>query len=584
MQMRGMEIIMKKTVKSFKKVVLGLLVLCQILTCLAACKSNGADDDSVESEEIIFELTKENLASYVIVVPENNAEGTAAANSIRGIIEKITGAKPEIKSDSLAESEFEILVGVANRKESKDFHENIKNDDYGYAMVGKKILILGHNSNALNQAVVQINVDVFTKAKTVDVLLKSGDKNIITGSYDYENLAINGVDISKYSIVYPKNYRNNEFDVAICLQKWIIGKTGNVLRVVDDSAEVSEYRINVGETECLPKEMVVEKIALNIGDDECYIGVDDNNLWLWGGNRSTIYTSFTKITNMITISNESLSLDIASSEAYVINSLNLSVMNYNVYYDLNESKRNPDDVVVSIQQRNPDVFGLNEAGLAWINKIDNAVNATYDYVSGKPADSAADASYNCIFYKKDKFDVVEWGTKWLSDTPNTQSKYTDAKHYKIFTYVIFRDKATDVEFMYLNTHLDGSNESDAHAALKNVRKNQAEVLKSFIANYGCLPVIVGGDFNEGVSSGVIAGMSNNTRLRYCANIAKKNILVNSTDVNSSYTAISDGVVFDYLFVTSDSISVQLYEQWDNKINGKYPADHLPVCAEISILF
>src|SRR5690606_2617790 len=107
-----------------------------------------------------------------------------------------------------------------------------------------------------------------------------------------------------------------------------------------------------------------------------------------------------------------------------------------------------------------------------------------------------DASYNPIYYKTDKFDLIEWGTKWLSDTPDKMSRYPTAKHYKVLTYVILKDKATGARFMYINIHLDGSNDAAAHSALKEVRKWQVEVFKNFIAKYNFLPIIAGGDFNE----------------------------------------------------------------------------------------
>ena len=137
--------------------------------------------------------------------------------------------------------------------------------------------------------------------------------------------------------------------------------------------------------------------------------------------------------------------------------------------------------------------------------------------------------------------------------------------------------------MYLNVHLDGSNDSTAHSALKEVRVRQAEVVKQFIAKYPMYPIVMGGDFNEGVGSTVVKGFSQNGRFRYCGTEAKEKILVNSTNVNSSYTALQSSVL-DYLFVTADSVSVKKYQQYDNKINGKYPSDHLPVYAELTIFY
>ena len=135
--------------------------------------------------------------------------------------------------------------------------------------------------------------------------------------------------------------------------------------------------------------------------------------------------------------------------------------------------------------------------------------------------------------------------------------------------------------MYINVHFDGSNDSAAHNALKEVRKKQVAVLLDFAAGYTNLPIIVDGDFNEGTSSAVVTSMSGGDRFRYAASIAEQKTIVNSTNVNSEFDALQASVL-DYVFVTSDSVSVKKFEQWDNKINGKYPSDHLPVYAEVTV--
>ena len=257
-----------------------------------------------------------------------------------------------------------------------------------------------------------------------------------------------------------------------------------------------------------------------------------------------------------------------------------------MYFDLSEQKRNAADVIVSVKQKSPDIFGLNEAGKAWINMFnsDSDISSVYNCAEGKALETASDSSYNPVFYRKDKFELVECDTKWLSKTPDKLSKDEDAKHYKGLTYVILRDKASGTEFMYVNVHLDGSGDQEAHEAMKDLRKRQAEIVKDFAAQYPFIPIIIGGDFNEGPTSAVIGGMSRNTRFRYCMDVADTAVNINSTDVNSSFDAKSDGTIFDYLFVSADCITVQKYEQWDNKIGGKYPSDHLPVYAEITVKY
>ena len=567
---------MKKILKALTLI----LALCQIVCSFAACKNDDGQDEAV------FELTSELLSSYTIVVPKNDGDMKDVATKLQGIVEKAVGKKLEIKTDKESDgvAEYEIYVGRVQRAEAELHYPALKADDYGYALEGKKLIILGHSAENAEQGVMKLKLEVLDKAN--GVLLKSGDKNVGGGSYEYANLTVNGVDISKYKIVFPFTGIKGESDAAKYIQAWISEKTGYVLPIVSDEEAASEYEIVIGESTRVSDGMRAERSDSGYKSGKAYIGVTGNSLWISGNSRTDFYMAFRKFISLVEKSNGSLTFSLEKSKAFEVNQFSLSVMDYNVYYDLNEAKRNPDDVIVSVKEKNPDIFGLNEAGMDWINKFkaDSEIVAEYACAEGKPVDNSKDASYNPIFYRKDMFELVEGGTKWLSDTPDRMSKYKDAKHYQTLTYVILKDKASGEELMYVNVHFDGSNDADAHSALKEVRKKQAEVLKSFVANYIELPIIIGGDFNEGQSSGVISGMSVNTRLKYCSSIADKAINIGTTDINSDFTEKTEGVVFDYLFVTSDCITVQKYEQWDNVVNGKYPSDHLPVCAEISIKY
>ena len=576
--------------KNITKILILILALCQIVCCFSACKKDKEDTDT----EIAFDLTKENLSEYKIVIPQSSSEMNSVAATLQGIIEKAIGAKLDIKtdrieenSDTYCETEYEILLGYTNRDESREFYASLKNKDGGYALVGKKLLILGYDMAAVNSSTMQFKINVLDKSGDDGVLLRSGDKSVTQGEYEYDTLTLNGVDIWKYKIVYSQWNDHGEGEAALNLKNWITQKTGYVLECVNDTTEPHEYEIIIGDTARVTDDMKTERANSGYENGKSYIGVSDKVLWISGNNSALLHQATSKLINSAEYADKNITMSIKNSACVTFKGeFSIAVMSYNVYYDLSESKRNPNDVLVSVKQKNPDVFGLNEAGRDWINKFkaDTEISAKYACAEGKALENASDSSYNPVFYNKDRFELIECDTKWLSKTPDRMSMDSDAKHYKGLTYVILKDKASGTEFMYINTHLDGSNESDAHAALKEVRKRQAEIVKSFAAKYPFMPIVIGGDFNEGPTSAVIGGMSRNTRFRYCMDVADTKVNINSTDVNSSFDSKSDGVIFDYLFVSADCITVQKYEQWDNKISGKYPSDHLPVYAELTVKY
>lgn len=573
------------------RILVCLLVICQLLAAFAGCKKNKEGETTAEAETS-FTLTLELLKSYVIVVDRTGGdELRTAANSLQKAIEQKTGTKLAIKDDYIVagssaytEAEYEILIGRADRAESREFYTTLRMNDHGYALVGKKLLILGYDGANASKSVVRFQSDVLRNAADLNAtLLTAGDTQQIAGNYKYDSLTVNGVDIYKYSIVYPEIASKSERDSAAYLQEWIAAQTGYYIPVVSDFTAATQHEIQIGDTNRITDGDRAARDAAGFGENTAYVGGRDGGLLISGNNRAGIYHGLKQLLSLVATADKTLSLDVTSPVLYQINSFELSVMSYNVYFDLGEKQRNPDDVIASIQEKSPDVFGLNEAGVDWMNKMDAALGSVYGSARGKALENSENSSYNPVYFKKDKFELVESGTKWLSATPDRLSKFPTAKHYKGMTYAILKDKATGAEFMYLNVHLDGSGDAEAHAALKEVRKLQAQVILDFVKQYSMCPIVIGGDFNEGVNSNVVKSFSQGGRFRYCELEASDKTILNTTDVNDTFTAVG-AAVFDYLFVSGDCITVQKYVQWDNKMNGKYPSDHLPVYGEITVFY
>ena len=78
-----------------------LLVACQLICCLTACHT----DTEQPPEVVAFDLTKEHLSSYVIVVPTKTNENlNTVATTLQQLIERAIGIKLEIKTDYTVEN------------------------------------------------------------------------------------------------------------------------------------------------------------------------------------------------------------------------------------------------------------------------------------------------------------------------------------------------------------------------------------------------------------------------------------------------------------------------------------------------
>lgn len=103
-----------------------------------------------------------------------------------------------------------------------------------------------------------------------------------------------------------------------------------------------------------------------------------------------------------------------------------------------------------------------------------------------------------ILWNKDKFEKVECGTFWLSETPDTPSLGWGAGNYRTCTWILFQHKETGKKFFHFNTHLDHAKEAAQTGGASLIRERMNSLNKE---GY---PVILTGDMNVAMNSPVCA--------------------------------------------------------------------------------
>jgi len=206
----------------------------------------------------------------------------------------------------------------------------------------------------------------------------------------------------------------------------------------------------------------------------------------------------------------------------------------------------------------------------------------YDYFLGIPRHGAnvpaispdwtGANSYGAILYAKDRYEIVESGTKWMTPTPDEVSKLGQSDYYRIYTYVLFRDKVTTEEFIVVNHHLDFKEEVQV-ASMKYM-------FEFFDKTYTDVPVIMAGDFNAAANSVVVKDL-----------ITSK--IGGFTSANRLAASVEDdmnGSDIDFIFVTACCVSVRKFtmcrDTYPDRVNAvfdhKYPSDHPATYAEMMI--
>ena len=174
----------------------------------------------------------------------------------------------------------------------------------------------------------------------------------------------------------------------------------------------------------------------------------------------------------------------------------------------------------------------------------------YDYIGVGRTDGKEEGEYSCIFYKKDRFEALDKGNFWLSETPDSAgSRGWDAALERIASWGKFKDKKTGQIFMSVNTHFDHvGTEARKQSALLIIRK-----IKEIVGNR---PAIVTGDFNVTDKSDAYKTITTNEFvLKDAFKISPKHTGVPYTFQSFSRTDPKDCSKIDFIFITP-SITVK----------------------------
>ncbi|HYC85348.1 MAG TPA: endonuclease/exonuclease/phosphatase family protein [Chryseosolibacter sp.] len=251
------------------------------------------------------------------------------------------------------------------------------------------------------------------------------------------------------------------------------------------------------------------------------------------------------------------------------------VMTYNIRFDnpadgVNQWGSRKQKVFDLIRKYDPDISGVQEALVHQLKDITGNARG-YTYVGVGRDDGMEKGEFSAIVYKKDKFDVLDQGTFWLSEEPEVPgSKSWDAAITRVATWARFNDKATGRKFFVINTHFD-------HIG-KDARARSAEILKQKISELATeIPSIVTGDLNCTREEEPYQILTNGELVELIDPASDPQGTFCSFEVNSIECR-----PIDYIMITNDwrADQYQVISDHDGKY---YPSDHLPVMITLSYM-
>lgn len=222
-------------------------------------------------------------------------------------------------------------------------------------------------------------------------------------------------------------------------------------------------------------------------------------------------------------------------------------------------------IIEDINAVKPDIIGFQEVSPLHYDYI---VKSMPGYLHEMAYRDDFILSEGCpIFYRADKYERIDSGSFWLSETPDVMSKDWGSAHYRICIYVILRDKASGKEFVVFNTHLDHVSDEARIEGIKVVLEK--------IKEFGNLPAFLMGDLNAEPDSKTI--------------LSTKEAFDDAHDI--ALTSV-DGATFhkwgtqldreriDYIMISKGACEVSEYSILNNCYDGVYSSDHTSIFVKV----
>lgn len=262
----------------------------------------------------------------------------------------------------------------------------------------------------------------------------------------------------------------------------------------------------------------------------------------------------------------------------------LRVMSFNIRYNnpgdgINAWPNRKDWVGGLIRFHGADVIGVQEALAGMLADLDSRLPGFARVGVGR-TDGRTAGEYSAIYYRKDRLTLLDSGTFWLSPTPEVvASKGWDAALERIATWAKFRDAQTGCAYLHLNTHFDHVGEQ--------ARQESARLIRQRLATLGAgLPIVMTGDLNTNPTNAAYRVFTRDTIANASAPLLDAMLISKGghygpTATWNSFKAIEEGQRIDYVMV-SQQVSVLTHGILPDFWDGRFPSDHLPVLASLSI--
>jgi len=263
----------------------------------------------------------------------------------------------------------------------------------------------------------------------------------------------------------------------------------------------------------------------------------------------------------------------------------IRVMSFNIRFDNPKDgeyvwKNRKRNVASMIRFHRADVIGVQEALKNQIADLTVELDGEYSWVGKGRDDGNEGGEYVPIFYKSIRFQYLNSGHFWLSETPEKPgSRSWNAACARMCSWVRLMDRINGKHFYFFNTHLDHQSRDARTKGVTLIRSKIQEI------NDERIPLIFTGDLNCSAEEETVSIIVDPST-PHCLQDAKKKSKTALHGPIGTFTGFENARstdVIDYIFVSKECDITHSGVLSDTFENSAPPSDHRPIVADIDLV-
>jgi endonuclease/exonuclease/phosphatase family metal-dependent hydrolase len=226
-----------------------------------------------------------------------------------------------------------------------------------------------------------------------------------------------------------------------------------------------------------------------------------------------------------------------------------------------------------IQQFNPDLLGTQEGLASQLDWLRERM-PQYQFVGAGRNDGKRKGEMCGIFFRSDKYELIDEGHFWLSKTPHKPgSRSWGSAFPRMATWVKLRPRNGGQTYVFLNTHFDNIG--------SRARLESAYLVRDRLASIaGGMPVVITGDFNTDENTAPYTALlgARELGLRFVDTFRAANPQPQQGEgTRHGFRGSRRGDRIDWILTSTAFHTV--WAEIDRTRRGvRYPSDHFPVTA------